>query len=123
MADFFESFMAFEPHVLVRFGRWQQAIELPLPQDQDLYVTLTANVHYARGVAHAALGHIEQAEAEAAAFEAARARVPSSRYLHNNRMVDILVVGSHMLKGEVAYRKGDHAGAFEHLKAAVKTDD
>ena len=28
-----------------------------------------------------------------------------------------------MLKGEVAYRKGDHAEAFEHLKAAIQADD
>ena len=86
--------MAMEPHVLVRFGKWHEAIALELPEDQELFCTLTAHVHYARGVAHAALGHVAEAEAEEQAFLAAKARVPESRLLHNNRVVDLLEIAA-----------------------------
>jgi len=36
MADYFESYVSFEPHVLVRFGRWHEATDLTLPDDPDL---------------------------------------------------------------------------------------
>ena len=86
MADYFESYLSFEPHILVRFGKWREATELELPEDQTLYCTMTANVHYARGVAHAALGNVAEAEAEEKAFQEAASRVPKSRILHNNKV-------------------------------------
>ncbi|MEM0948264.1 MAG: tetratricopeptide repeat protein [Pseudomonadota bacterium] len=123
MADYFESYLSFEPHVLVRFGKWREATELSLPEDPDLFCTLTANVHYARGVAHAALGEIDRAEAEEAAFTAAAARVPETRLLHNNKVVDLLAIGAEMLRGEILYRKGAFDDAFAALRRSVELDD
>ena len=123
MADYFESYLSFEPHVLVRFGKWREATLLELPEDPELYCTLAANVHYARGVAHAALGEIEEAEAEEKAFLAAKARVPETRLLHNNRVVDLLEIAAEMLRGEILYRKGDTDGAFAALRRSVALDD
>ena len=79
MANYFESYLSFEPHVLVRFGKWHDAIALELPKDQQLYCTLTANIHYARGVAHAALGDVKKAEAEEKLFLAAKSKTSSPR--------------------------------------------
>ena len=56
MADYFESYLSFGPHVLVRFGRWREATQLELPDDPDLYCTKAAHVHYARAIGHAAPG-------------------------------------------------------------------
>ncbi len=123
MADYFESYLSFEPHVLVRFGRWREAVALDLPEDPELFCTLTAHVHYARGVAHAALGNVAAAEAEEQAFLAAKARVPETRLLHNNRLVDLLAIAQAMLRGEIAYRKTEYDAAFESLRAAVRIED
>ena len=123
MADYFESYLSFEPHVLVRFGKWREAVALKLPDDPELYCTLAAHVHYARGVAHAALGEIEQAEAEEKAFLEAKARVPKSRILHNNLVVDLLEIATEMLRGEILYRKGDYDAAFAALRRSVALDD
>ena len=76
MADYFESYLSFGPHVLVRFGKWREAAALELPDDPDLYCTLAANTHYARGVANAALGNVAEAEAEEELYRAAMARGP-----------------------------------------------
>jgi tetratricopeptide (TPR) repeat protein len=123
MADYFESYLSFEPHVLVRFGKWREAIALELPKDRKLYCTLTAHVHYARGVAYAALGEITKAEAEEKLFREAAARVPETRLLHNNKVVDLLKIAAEMLRGEILYRRGEHEAAFAALRRSVEIDD
>src|SRR3954469_5450864 len=76
MADWLEAFVPLRIHVLIRFGRWDDLIEYPLPADADLYCTTTATVHYGRGVAHAAKGQLTQALDEQTAFAEAYARIP-----------------------------------------------
>lgn len=123
MADFFESYLAVKQHVYVRFGKWEEIIAQDLPADQVLYANLTAMIHYAKGVAHAALGQVEQALEEQALFRAARAKVPESRLLHNNTCQDLFTIAEEMLSGEIAYRRGHFDAAFAHLRASVAADD
>ncbi|WP_170607756.1 tetratricopeptide repeat protein [Ruegeria arenilitoris] len=123
MADYFESYMSMGPHILVRFGRWDEAKALKLPSDPDLYRTLTATTHYARAVAFAATGHVADAEEEEERFLAAKGRVPETRRLHNNRVIDLLEIATEMLRGEIEYRKGNYESAFSHLRRSVELDD
>ncbi len=123
MADFLESYISMKTHVQIRFGRWRDIIAEPLPEDSDLYCNTTASLHYAKAVAHAALGEVAKSEAERAKFIDTRARVPDSRYLHNNRCIDLLDVAEQMLDGELEYRKGNHDQAFTHLRKAVELED
>ncbi|MDK3072862.1 hypothetical protein QO034_07050 [Sedimentitalea sp. JM2-8] len=123
MADYFESYMAMEPHILIRFGRWDELIALEPPADPDLYCTLAATTHYARALAFAATGRVAEAEAEEQVFLAARDRVPETRLLHNNTVLDLLEIASEMLRGEIEYRKGNFDSAFDHLRRSVALDD
>ena len=123
MADFFESYLAVKQHVFVRFGKWEEIIAQELPADPVLFSNLTAMIHYAKGVAHAALGQVDQALDEQALFRAARARVPETRLLHNNRCQDLFAIAEEMLAGEIAYRRGHFDAAFAHLRASVAADD
>jgi tetratricopeptide (TPR) repeat protein len=123
MADFFESYVAVRQHVLVRFGKWREIIAQALPADRDLYCNTVAMMHYAKGVAHAALGEVPAAEAEQALFRAAAKRVPESRYIHNVRCVQLLAIAEAMLEGEIAYRRGAHDAAFASLRTAIALED
>jgi tetratricopeptide (TPR) repeat protein len=123
MADFFEAYFAIRQHVLVRFGKWREIIAQDLPADRDLYCNTTAMIHYAKGVAHAALGEVKAAEAEQALFRAAAPRVPKSRMLHNATCIELLAIAEQMLDGEIAYRRGEHDVAFAHLRKAVALED
>jgi len=123
MADWLEAFAGLRVHVLVRFGRWDELIALPLPADPDLYCTTTATIHYGRGVAHAAKGQLPQAHVEQHALAASYARIPDSRYLFNNTSRDILAVAVAMLDGEIAYRERRFDEAFAHLRHAIALDD
>jgi tetratricopeptide (TPR) repeat protein len=123
MADWLEGFVPMKLHALIRFGRWQDIIDAPLPDDRDLYCVTTAMLHYAKGVACAATGQIEAADGHHAQFAAAVARVPDSRTVFNNSCLDILAVAAAMLAGEIEYRKANYDAAFGHLRRAVELDD
>jgi tetratricopeptide (TPR) repeat protein len=123
MADRLEGHIAHRLHVLVRFGKWQELIETPLPEDQHLYCVTTATAHYAKGVAYAATGRVAEAEEQQRLFEAAVARVPPTRYLHNNTCLDLLGIAREMLAGELEYRRGHYEAAFAHLRHAIALDD
>ena len=123
MADFLEGYLTMKQHVLVRFGKWREIIAQQLPADGELYCSTVAMIRYAKAVAHSALGHVAEAEAERALFVAARARVPESRRVHNNKVVDLLGVAEAMLNGELEYRKGNYDSAFAHLRRSVELSD
>jgi len=123
MADFIESYLSMKQHVYIRFGRWREIIAQPLPADPALYCVTTASIHYAKGVAHASLGQVAEAEREQALFLAACARVPESRLLHVNKCTDLLAIAEAMLSGEIEYRKGNVDTAFAELRQAVALDD
>ncbi|KIW09107.1 uncharacterized protein PV09_00052 [Verruconis gallopava] len=123
MADWIESFIAVRVHVLVRFGKWHDLLDLPVPSDSQLYCNTTAMVYYGKGVAAAALGRVDDAVAYRDRFRDAAARVPESRTLFNNRCTDILQIAAAMLDGEIAYRKADYEAAWTSLRTAVERDD
>ncbi len=123
MADYFESYMSMGPHILVRFGLWEEAKKLEPPSDPDLFRTLAATTYYARAIAFAATDMVAEAEAEEQKFLAAKNHVPESRLLHNNRVVDLLEIAREMLRGEIEYRKGNFETAYEHLRKSVELDD
>ena len=123
MADWLEGFVSMKQHVLVRFGRWKAIVEQTLPDNPELFCVTTAMMRYAMSVAHGALGNVEAAQLQADAFDKAVESVPDSRYVFNNRCVDILAIAREMMLGELAYRRGDHETAFSHLRGSVALDD
>lgn len=123
MADFFESYMGLEPHILVRFGKWEELTQMQPPEDPELYCTLNANTLYARAVAFAALGRVAEAEAEEKLFLAACDAVPKTRMMHNNTVRDLLEIAKEMVRGEIEYRKGHYDAAYAHLRRSVALDD
>ncbi|MDH3659015.1 MAG: tetratricopeptide repeat protein [Alphaproteobacteria bacterium] len=123
MADHLEAYLSMKQHVLVRFGRWQEIIDQPPPDDGDLYCCTVAMLHYAKSVAHSALGQIEQAEIEREHFLKAKTRVPETRLVHNNIVPNLLKIGEAMLEGELEYRKANYDAAFDHLRRSVALDD
>ena len=123
MADWLEAFVPLRTHVLVRFGRWDDLVAQPSPEDRELYCTTTAMVLYGRSVAYAALGDLAAARAARAQFVEAVTRVPDSRYLFNNTSRDILAIAGAMLDGEIAYREGRVQDGFTDLRTAIALDD
>lgn len=123
LATTMEGYYGMRMHVLVRFGRWQDIVDDPMPDDPELYCTSIAFSHYAKVVAHAALHQFAAAEDHRAAFYQAVARIPEERLIYNNQATAILGIGEMMLEGELAYHQGNHDHAFECLRESVRRDD
>ena len=123
MADWLEGFLSVRVHVLIRFGLWNDILDLEHPKDQKLYCVTTAMIYYAKGIAFAATGQVDEAIRERILFREALDRVPSSRTLFNNKCVDILAVANSMLNGELAYHRDNFDAAFDHLLQAIALDD
>lgn len=123
LADWLETFKAVRFHVMVRFGMWDELTRIDLPSDQNLYCVTTATAYYAKGVAWAALGNIQEAERERTLFHESLKHVPPTRQDYPNKCVDILAVGVAMLNGEIEHRRGNYKQAFENLRTSVDLDD
>jgi tetratricopeptide (TPR) repeat protein len=118
-----EGYHSMKTHVMVRFGRWQDIIDEPMPDDFELYPVTTAMLHYAKGVAHATLGQFHDADRERSLFHCSLKRIPPERRFFNNPAHAILAVGESMLEGEVEYHKGNYETAFAYLRESVRRDD
>jgi tetratricopeptide (TPR) repeat protein len=121
MAPVLEGFLGVPYHALVRFGRWRELLEEPEPESWQK--SRRAYWHYGRGVAYAALGEVEAAVRERAAFRQAVAAVPEGWTLANNKLRAILAIGDAFLDGEVEFRRGNHEAAFASLRRAAELDD
>ena len=123
MADFFESYLSIRQHVLIRFGKWREIIAQPLPADPELYCNTTAMMHYAKGVAHAALGEVTARKRSRPCSARPPGACRSRETCTSSPAIQLLAVAEEMLEGEIAYRRGEHDAAFAHLRAAVAMED
>jgi hypothetical protein len=124
LAVYLESYGTMDIHVLVRFGRWQEILNLVMPNDSNLMLYRAACICYAKAIAYANLGDIDAAKEEAIEYEKLRALPDTkNRILHNNSIADLLDVDSLMIEGEIAFFEGQFESAFEKLRKAVELQD
>ncbi len=120
-AAFADAFLTVVGEAQKRFGLWKEILDTKAPPE---YLPVsTAHRHFLRGVAHAALGQVAEAETERAALAAALPKVPKEYYWGSNAAADVLAGTLPFLDGEIAYRKGNHEKAIAKLREAVKLED
>jgi tetratricopeptide (TPR) repeat protein len=123
MANLYEGYYGLKYHALIRFGKWQEIIDLKAPGDPNLFLVTTAIYRYAKALAFAALGDVASAIEEQKNFKEAFSKVPEDRVMFNNRCIDLLKIADAMLNGEIEYRKNNFEVAFKHLNQAIKNED
>ncbi len=107
---------------LTQFGRWDEILEQPQP-DQKLDFS-NAIWHYVRATAYARTGDIDAAKAEYAALVPLR----ESSKVHFLDTVDypasqILLIADELTQGEIATAENDMSAAVEHFTTAVDVQD
>jgi tetratricopeptide (TPR) repeat protein len=120
-APVIDGFFATPYEMHLRFGRWDAMLAEPDPD--AMFPIARALRLFARGVAYAALGRVEEAKAEQAAFLKHRATVPKEAFFSNNTAADLLAVAEKSLAGEILYRSGKTEEGFQTLREAVKLED
>jgi tetratricopeptide (TPR) repeat protein len=117
MAAMIDAFVMWPAFAALRAGQWEKALAIPKPDERLL--ASAAIWHYARALAFHGQGRKAEAEKAREAFEAARAKVPSSWVWLLNKAPDILAVASAVLEARLA---GDEA-SIEHWRRAVRLQD
>jgi tetratricopeptide (TPR) repeat protein len=124
LSAYLESYSALDIHVMVRFGRWNDILELKYPNNQNVMFFRSATLTFARGLAYANTGAISSAKGEADQYVAfVKNPIAESRILHNNLVNKILEVDVPMLLGEIAYHERRYSDAFDLLRLAVRLQD
>lgn len=116
-----DGFMPVTYHVMIRFGKWDDILNEPKPEDYRL--VSIAMWHYARGVALSATGRTSEAKQEMATFEVAVAAIPANWKVGQNKAADVMKVAQKMLDGELAYREGRQDDAFTSLREGVVLEE
>src|SRR5690349_16468269 len=115
---------AFRPYPivsLVRFGRWDEILKEPKP-DEALKMT-TAFWHFARGSAYVATNQLENAAGEWAALDAIVKATPADTPWGNNTAGAVLQVAELTLAGKLAFARGAKQEAFDLLHKAAAAED
>lgn len=115
--QFADGFMPTPLHVMIRFGKWEEILAEPEPP-AFRHISRTMR-HYARGVALSALDRVSEARAEFDAFEKEAALIPMDWQVGQNKAHNVINVAREMLKGELAFREGQHDEAFAALRQGV----
>jgi tetratricopeptide (TPR) repeat protein len=129
LATTLEGYYSASVHVLVRFGRWQTIIDEGMPEtnttagNNAIYQVTTILLHYAKAIAHAALGKHAAANHHRLQFEQLSASVPDWHVMANNPTCNILAVARAMMNGEVEYHAGNHAMGYDFLRQASQLSD
>jgi tetratricopeptide (TPR) repeat protein len=107
--------------LLAEFGRWDEVLALPEPAFE---APLTGALwHFARSLAFAGKGSVDDAEAERAKFVEAARSVPKTVEVGNNNAGGILAVARPYLDGRLALIAGNNAGAIASFRLAVAAED
>jgi tetratricopeptide (TPR) repeat protein len=109
-------------YALTRFGKWDEMIAEPAPPPGNAY--LTGTYHYARGVALAARGRLDEAERELAAVR----KISGDKSLDSplfspNIARDVFAIAPEMLAGEIALARKKYDVAIGHYERAVRLED
>jgi tetratricopeptide (TPR) repeat protein len=118
-----QHFSAIPYYALVRFGRWDEILAEPAPEEDLLYPT--AVWHYARGIAYARDGKLDEARAELAQVRAIAAdpRLAPLRIWGLNPMTSLAEIAAAVLHAEIAAARKDIKTAVAELRKAIAIED
>ena len=107
--------------VLVRFGLWDEMLALPAPEPRT--PGLTAGYLYARGVALAARGRLDEARGVLLALQHLAATAPPDTRAGTNTLADVLKVAVPIVAARIASSERHPAEAVTLLRQAVAAQD
>lgn len=111
------AFGIYVPLAHVRFGRWEEILELPLLEVSPF---ATGVSHYARGMAHLRGGaSVEEARTELEALRVMRGETPANARFRGHLQRDLLGMAEGTLLGEILAAEGDVEGAVQAMEEAI----
>ena len=121
--SFMQDFLATPLLSQVRFGKWNEILSTPEPENDFKHVRMVW--YYARGLAFTAKGQIDQAQEELELLQDLAVDPELEELLanYNNPSVAVIPIAIHVLSGEMAAAQGQTAKAIALLKKGVEFED
>ena len=116
-----DGFMPTALHVMIRFGKWNEILAEPEPEEWRLFSR--AERHFARSVAFSALGRTSEARREIELLDEVASELTEEWKMGNNSAADVIAIARRMAEGELAYREGQRQEAFKLLRQAVAMEE
>jgi len=119
-----EGFMTIPLSVDLRFHKWNDILKMPAPDPE--MKTVTGFWHFARGMAWAGTGKLDEAQAEYKIVSDAEKNTPPEVIFAmpiNNKAKDILKIAEDVLGAKIAIAKKDNVAAIAMLREAVAIQD
>ena len=118
----FESFLPTLEQVLVGFGKWDEILALPQPEEK--FKMHRGVWHFARGMAFASQDKLDLAEKEADAVAVvAKELGPEAGFGPFNKASAIFSIAENHVRARIALSKRDYKTAVELLEAVVPVED
>ncbi|MBR9756570.1 MAG: hypothetical protein GYB39_00670 [Algicola sp.] len=120
---FLQNFAATPLLAYTRFGKWNDILTYPKPNDEIKHLKLIW--HYARGIAFVRKHNIKEAQEELESIKALSKDPDMELNLATgfDHGVTIANLAYHVVAGELAHEKGDLDQAIAFLETAVKLED
>jgi len=118
-----QHFSAIPYYALVRFGKWEEILAEPAPDEDLLYPT--AVWHYARGIAYARGQKLREANQELRRVReiATDARLEEIRIWGLNPTSSLAAIAAPVLRAEIAAARKDIKTAVAQLREAIAIED
>ncbi|MCC5620182.1 hypothetical protein [Nostoc sp. CHAB 5715] len=120
-APMLEGFLGSKMLIQTRFSDWDAILKTPAPDTK--LPTTTALWHFARGMASAATGKLEDAASESRALLAAKQGIYTEATIGFSLASRILDIASKVLDAKIAREKHDYESAILLLEKAVAVED
>ncbi|MFN6530806.1 hypothetical protein [Nostoc sp. ChiSLP03a] len=120
-APMLEGFLGSKMLIQTRFSDWDAILKTPAPAAK--LPTTSALWHFARGMASAATGKLEDAASESRALLAAKQGISTRATIGFSPASTILDIASKVLDAKIAREKHDYESAIQLLEKAVVAED
>ncbi|MDZ8066328.1 MAG: tetratricopeptide repeat protein [Nostoc sp. DedQUE08] len=120
-APMLEGFLGSKMLIQTRFSDWDAILKTPAPEAK--LPTTTALWHFARGMAIAATGKLENAASESRALLAAKQGISTEATIGFSPASNILDIASKVLDAKIARENHDYESAIQLLEKAVVAED
>lgn len=119
----FYQYFTIEPMVAyVRFGKWNDILSLPEPEDKLLYAKLI--YRFSRGLALLRKGYTAHAREELYQLDSlAKLDTLNQMMVTFNTVSSSAQVALHILRGEMLLKENKYSDAINHFKKAVRAED
>lgn len=118
-----QHYLTIPNHVLIKFAQWEKILTLPQPTADLVYPTVVW--HYARGMAYANTGKLDQAKEELKALKdvSQDSSLTEMMIWGINKVTEVCNLSSKVLEAEINVKEKKYKQAVTLLNEAVKIED